>query len=91
MTQKSLPKSSRTGPSKYLITVKGKLEENWADSFNGVLIDFIEDDGTGSRTVLSCQVRDQAELTGLLNWIHDLNLVLLEVTSVKEEVKDARE
>jgi uncharacterized membrane protein len=85
MTEKSLQQPKNIGGSKYLITVKGKLAENWADLFNGVLIDFIDDVEDGSLTVLACQVQDQAELTGILNWIHQMNLVLLEVTMVRKE------
>ena len=75
--------------SKYLIRVKGKLAENWADLFHGVRIDFVKDVKDGPQTVLTCRVQDQAELTGILNWIHHMNLILLEVTVIKEEKNDA--
>jgi len=83
MYENPLQQPQETGFSKYLITVRGKLTENWADLFNGVLVDYGYDAEDGPLTVLACQVRDQAELTGILNWIHQMNLVLLEVTMVK--------
>jgi hypothetical protein len=88
MTGKFLKQPQKTGLSRYLITVKGKLAENWADLFNGVLIDFVNDVEDGPLTVLACQVQDQAELTGILNWIHNMNIILLEVRAVKEEKND---
>lgn len=88
MTEKSLQQPQKTGLSKYQITVKGKLAEHWDDLFNGVLIDFVNDVEDGPLSVLVCQVRDQAELTGILNWIHQMNLVLLEVKVVKKEKND---
>ena len=89
MTGKFLQKPKKTGLSKYLITVKGKLAENWADLFNGVRIDLVNDVEGEPLTVMACQVQDQAELTGILNWIHNMNLILLEVRAVKEEKNDA--
>lgn len=88
MSRNSPQQPGKTGFSKYLITVKGKLAENWADLFNGVLIGSVNDVENGPLTVLTCQVQDQAELTGILNWIHDMNLTLLEVTAVREEKND---
>ena len=88
MTGRSLHQPHKSSFSKYLITVKGKLAENWSELFNRVQIDFVNDVEDGLLTVLTCQVRDQAELTGILNWIHNMNHILLEVTAVKEEKDD---
>lgn len=88
MSGKSSQKPRKTGFSKYQITVKGKLAENWTDLFNGILIDFVNDVEDGLTTVLVCQVQDQAELTGILNWIHNMNLTLLEVKAVRKEQND---
>ena len=88
MTEKSLQPSPKTRLSHYLITVKGKLAENWAGSFNRVRIDHVVDVDESPLTVMTCQVRDQAELTGILNWINNMNLVLLEVRAIREEKND---
>lgn len=90
MSRKSLQQTPKKGLSKYIITVKGKLAENWSDLFNEVKIDFVNDIEEGLRTVLVCQVRDQAELTGILNWIQNMNLILLEVTAVNEEKNNVK-
>jgi len=85
MTGKPLDHPPKITLLKYLITVKGKLADNWADMFNGVLVDFINGGEDGPLTILACQVQDQAELTGILNWIHNMNLTILEVKMVRKE------
>jgi hypothetical protein len=88
MTGKPQQQHPRTGISRYQITVKGKLAENWADLFHEARIDIVNSIEDGPLTVMACQVRDQAELTGILNWFHNMNLILLEVKAVREEKND---
>lgn len=88
MTGKSPQQPQKTEISKYLVAVKGKLAENWADLFNGVRIESANDFEGEPITVLACQVQDQAELIGILNWIQHMNLILLEVKKVREEKND---
>ena len=77
--------ASKQGLLTYLIRVKGKLANNWADLFNEATIDYVDDDLDGTTTVLTCQVRDQAELSGILNWIQSMNLILLDVSVERKE------
>ena len=63
----------------YQIAVEGKITENWTDWFNGLVIDLENIPEEKPTTVLTCKVRDQAELNGILNWLHNLNLTLLKV------------
>jgi hypothetical protein len=88
MTKKSMQPSQKNRLSAYMITVKGKLAENWAGSFNRVRIDHVVDVDDNPLTTLTCQVQDQAELSGILNWISNMNLVLLEVKAIREEKND---
>lgn len=75
---------SLSSPATYQITVRGKLDQHWADWFNGTLIN-VEHNLPGSpHTLLTCQVRDQAELYGILNRLNSLNLILLQVTFIKK-------
>ena len=87
---KNEPEKDANKPSSdcYEITVKGALAENWADWFNGMLINFEDDLHNSPHTVLTCKIRDQAELNGILNWLHNMNLTLLKVTVVKNEVQE---
>jgi hypothetical protein len=59
----------------YHIRIKGHLDLNWADEFDGLALRHLED-GT---TLLYGPVVDQAALHGILSRIRDLGLVLLTV------------
>jgi len=62
-------------PAVYEIKIKGRLDERWADWFEGMTFTH-ESDGT---TTLTGPLTDQAALHGLLNGIRDLGLQLLSV------------
>ena len=70
--------------STYKITVNGALPEDWADWFNGMLIDIEHPKGINPQTILTCKIRDQAELNGILNWLHSMNLRLVKVVQCSE-------
>ena len=57
----------------YEIHVQGHLSEIWADWFEGLTIDRLDN----GEMVLSGTILDQAALMGILNKIHRLNLTLL--------------
>jgi membrane protease YdiL (CAAX protease family) len=66
--------------STYKIEIKGHMDPEWADWFNGMQITH-EDDGT---TTLIGAVADQAALQGILKKISNLNLALISVNKIKE-------
>jgi hypothetical protein len=69
----------------YQITAKGKLDQHWAEWFNGSIVR-IEHSKTGNpHTILTCRVKDQAQLLGILNRLNSLNLPLLQVAFVRTE------
>jgi len=57
----------------YEIRVRENLSEHWSDWFAGMDVQ-IDPKGV---TILSGQLIDQAELIGLLNKIHALNLTII--------------
>jgi hypothetical protein len=69
----------------YQITAKGKLDEQWGDWFNGATIQIDGNPEGNHHTILTCLVRDQAELLGILNRLNSLNLPLLHMTLMEEE------
>ncbi len=66
-------------PTIYRIRVEGRLDTNWSDWFNGLVIAPQADD----ETVLAGPVADQAALHGLLAKIRDLGLPLLSVERIE--------
>ena len=72
----------------YRINICGKLGEQWGESFSGT-IHMSEQMSKGCPcTILTCEVRDQAELMGILNRVNGLNLPLLQVIRVGFEESD---
>jgi hypothetical protein len=63
----------------YRITLKGRLDETWADWFNGMTLRSRTDPAGASVTSLTGPVADQAALHGLLARVRDLGLPLLQV------------
>ncbi len=66
------------GPWYYRIKLKGHLDKQWTDWFEGLTITY-EDD----TTILTGPIADQAALYGLLIRIRDLNLPLLLVERIE--------
>ena len=88
MHSEASKKSNTSFLATYRITIKGLLSEHWADWFNGTLINFVNDSTGKPYTILTCQVRDQSELHGILNRLNNLNLPLLEVTYLSDKGED---
>jgi len=58
------------------IKVEGHLDKTWMDWFEGMDISYEE-----TNTVLSGELKDEANMHGILNLIRDLNLKLISVNS----------
>jgi len=69
----------------YQITVKGHLDNRWANWFEGLTITALDD----GETLLTGPVVDQAALHGLLRKVRDLGMPLLSVTRVRPSQADA--
>jgi len=71
-------------PGNYRIRVLGFLDESWSERLSGLRITTSSPkDQEGPVTELVGKVRDQAELSGLLNSLYDLQLTLLSVEHLK--------
>lgn len=68
----------------YEIKLKGHLDADWDDWFDGLTFAH-EDDGT---TTLRGQIIDQTALHGLLKKIRDLDVPLLAVNQIESEDDD---
>jgi hypothetical protein len=63
----------------YQIKVQGRLDERWAQWFDGMSIAFEQAEDGSTVTVLSGSVADQAALYGLIGHMRDLGLPLIAV------------
>ncbi len=66
-------------PADYQIKVLGRLDENWAEWFDGLAISAVRDVQGNTVTTLAGPVADQVALHALLDRISDLGLALLSV------------
>jgi hypothetical protein len=72
-------------PAQYRIKLKGRLDNSWSESFEGMAFSW-----ECGETILTGQVADQAALHGLLNRIRDMNLVLLSVEQTNHDDKEKK-
>ena len=61
------------------IRVKGQIDDDWSDWFEGLTIAYEDDD----ETVLTGEVADQSALYGLIAKLRDLGLPLISVDSAE--------
>ena len=72
-------------PATYRIEVEGVLEEIWADSVAGMRISTRKRADQSTVTTLTGLLRDQAELSGVLNGLYELHLPILSVKILPED------
>jgi len=66
-------------PGNYRIRIQGYLDESWSERLGGLRITSSRLKDKRSITELVGQVRDQAELAGVLNTLYELHLTLQSV------------
>ena len=74
-------------PGKYEIKVPGRLDESWAEWFEGMTITVEGGDDDPTITTLTGVVPDEAALQGLLNRLYSLGLRLLSVQRMEPNLE----
>ena len=87
MSNELNPKTDPSQPVVYQIRIKGQLDSQWTDWFEGLTIT-LEDNGD---TLLTGPVVDQAALHGLLKKVRDLGMPLVSVSPVEPGQAEASE
>ena len=72
-------------PATYRIEVEGEVPESWSDRLGGMRISTRKRKDQTTVTTLIGRVRDQAELTGVLNTLYELHLPILSVENLKQD------
>ena len=72
-------------PASYRIEVEGEAGGSIFRDMSQVCTTAHTREDQSVKTTLVCRMRDQAELTGLLNTLHDLHLPILSVTLLEDE------
>ena len=79
MSNKIISKTDPSQPTIYRIRIKGQLDSQWTEWFEGLTIT-LEDNGD---TLLTGLEVDQAALYGLLKKVRDLGMPLVSVCTVE--------
>ena len=72
-------------PAKYQIKVKGRIENDWSEWFEGMQVEISKDETGKSISTLTGMVTDQAALQGILSNIGMLNLKLISVAQLEPD------
>jgi len=72
-------------PATYAITVEGHLDETWSDRLGGMNIATRTRADESVVTTLVGPMRDQAQLTGVLNTLYEMHLPILSVKNISED------
>ncbi len=80
----SEPQSPKSKHTTYEIRIRGRLDEDWDEWFDGMTLAHTSE----GQTVLTGPIPDQAALHGTLDKIRNLNLELISVTQVGASLKD---
>lgn len=72
-------------PATYRIKVKGCLKESWSDLLAGMKVTTSSQGDEEVFATLVGRLKDQAELSGVLNTLYELHLLLLSVEILSDE------
>lgn len=72
------------GPAVYQIVVQGTLRPDWSDRLAGLAITTTSQGERAPHTELVGTIRDQAELSGVLDTLYGLHLPILKVEQVED-------
>lgn len=87
MINKTGSKTEPGQPTIYQIRIKGQLDSQWTDWFEGLTITLLEN----GDTLITGRVVDQAVLHGLLKKVRDLGMPLVSVCTVEPGAQGASE
>ncbi len=73
------------GPAVYRIVVQGALGEDWSDRLAGLAITRSTPGSQPPRTTLLGRIRDQAELSGVLDTLYGLHLPIVKVEQIADD------
>ena len=72
-------------PATYSITVEGHLDETWSERLGGMGITTRTRADKTTVSTLVGPMRDQAQLSGVLNTLYELHLPILSVENISED------
>ena len=77
------------GPATYRIVVQGVVSPDWGSRLAGMEITTVGRGDLAAHSTLEGPIRDQAELSGVLETLYGLHLPILSVETVEEEAQES--
>lgn len=77
---------SHRAPCHLRLTIKGILDESWADYFGSLTIESRADEGREPVTVIAGDLPDQSAFVGVLNSLQVFNMTVLSVNYTVQSV-----
>ena len=74
-------------PAVYRIRVAGRMDDDWSDRLEGMVIRITEDKDGRATTELTGQLADQAALMGVLQQLENFRIPVLSVECVDAEAE----
>jgi len=84
MSEAHAPRARQDKAVIYEIRIRGHLDKEWAEWFDGLTLTYTSD----GQTILTGPVADQSVLHGVLNKIWNLALALISVNQVEPDPED---
>lgn len=77
-----------SGPANYKITVQGILTETFLNSFEGLKVVTEKDEENKYSTKIDIRIKDQAELSGIINTLYEWRFPILLVEYESDILND---
>ncbi len=74
------------GPASYRIEVQGRLDPSYSSRLAGMTITTTESGDGPARTTLTGPIRDQAELSGVLDTLYGLHMPILSIEAINGDL-----
>ena len=71
-----------TGPATYCIKVQGDIDEHYTGYFGDMVISNEKKAGDKIVGILTGKIKDQSELLGVLNALHNLHLPIVSIQTI---------
>ncbi len=82
------PKIKFSGKATYRITIQGEINTARSDQLGGMRIETIVDSENGTISVLTGLLKDQAELSGIMNTLYEMHYAVLSVECLGVDTND---
>ena len=73
------------GPAIYCIKIRGVIDQRYAGHFGDMIISTDKKEEGQTTSKLTGNIRDQAELMGVLNALYNLHLPIVSIQTLDEE------